>query len=257
MTLSSAASSSTAPLAFSGFQGRAARARIGEHAAVLICPEDRSVAVYRAIGSGVPVLVWNRRAVLVAIPASACLEDVETALRGTDLVDRITGLYRGTAWDGHNNIGRWSGADGELVALEEELREILADDRTVRHYVDAGEWLSPVSADLAEDVAECVRKGARPADAIDAVASAVVLDASGEGAIVDEQEARAAIACFYSRAVYRLLNRTEMSTDGLDEEDVESIVAWIGDDLDSVPCAIAGLCLDHDAVKVAEAAYFA
>lgn len=255
MTSSTAAVAvSPAPLSFSGFEGRAARRHIGEHAAVLICPEDRSVSVYRAIGSGVPALVWHRRAQLVAVSPDASLEAVEEALRSNGLVEQIVALYDGKEWDGSNHVGRWGGADGELLALLDELQQELRD---LPRYVDADEWLAPVSSDLAEYVAERVRKGARPADAIADVASDEAGAASGEGAIVDEEEAREAVARFYARAVYHLIDRTELSTDGLDEDDVESVVTWIGDDEDSVPVGIAALCLDRAAVEAAEESYFA
>ena len=105
------ATTATAELTYSGFNGRACDVAYNR-CAVVIDPEDRRVWVYQAVGSGTPACIWHRRAVYFGVPAGTSLEDVERILReNEEIVENVIASYRGCEWDGHNHVGRWEGDD--------------------------------------------------------------------------------------------------------------------------------------------------
>lgn len=178
------------PVEFSGFSGRAARSRLGEHASLWLDPEDRTVSVYRAIGNGVPSSVWHSRSRLVALGADVELEGVEVVLRAHEgLIAELFALYAGTEWDGSNHVGGWSDQD-RVNEIVEALNDAIGREGAVRSYWDAGDWMSPAKPDVMTALRSALRERA-DGDldaAIESVASDEV-DAASDEALIDHDDA--------------------------------------------------------------------
>jgi hypothetical protein len=165
MSTTETTSSTVAPITYSGFQGRAARARLGESARIILDPEDRSVSVYRAIGNGVPERVWHNRALILSITsANAELGSVEGALREQEeLIAQIFSIYGGTRWDGNNHVGIWPKPAAQYDqspadTLVEAISEAINAEGATKHYWDAGDWLSPAKPDVMAGLRSALRE---------------------------------------------------------------------------------------------------
>jgi len=238
-------------ITFEGFEGRAARDRLGEHAEVVLDPESRSCWVLCGIGNGVPAMLWHRRAISFRVDAGACLEDVEEVLRAhLDEIAEIFANYGGSEWNGNNlvGLGSWGEGSGELV---EALALACSEEGAVRTYWDAEEWLAPAHADMSREVAARVRRGASPRAACAEVAAN---EADTHEAVLDADELETAIWGIYSRAVYRLIDGCALGSDGLEERDVGTIADWIGD-YGIEEAAMAALCQDTDELESIADAY--
>jgi hypothetical protein len=213
MTNATATDTSKA-IEFSGFSGRAARSRLGEAASLWLDPEDRTVSVYRAIGSGVPSSVWHCRSRLVSIGADVELEGVEKILRSNEgLIAELFGLYAGTEWDGNNHVGGWSDQD-RANDIVEAISDAIGAEGAVRSYWDAGDWMSPAKPDVMTALRAALRE--RADGDLDAAIESVASDevgAASDQALIDH------------------------------DDTVRELTRWAADD-DAIQAHLAGLALE-------------
>jgi hypothetical protein len=151
--------------------------------------EEGEIEVYTfgCIGSGTPGAAYHQRHLgLGSVPRETVASELQTWLKGNEeTLTKIASHYRGTAWNGSNHVGQWSGLnghhDGELDELLMEFERKLSDASTYNEiacYWQAGDWytnsmpdarkLATSERDLAEVAAEEVVQAQRDGVWLDA-----------------------------------------------------------------------------------------
>jgi hypothetical protein len=149
-------------------------------------PEDYTVYIFETVGSGWPMRAHNGIVRgLLTIPQDAIPDSLADAVSG--MIDRLIDIcvrFRGTKWDGNNNVGDWGDEDGDDFE-KDDLADLHYQDECLRQIVchwDAKEWFAydwaPVDeliikGETAEEIAASVHLGdsgeVRESDAIEAI----------------------------------------------------------------------------------------
>lgn len=163
----------------------------GWRACLILDPEDRTVSLYRCIGSGTPVNVWHNRALTASINIAASGEAVAEILREhASAVEAIFDSYEGSEWDGHNHVGSWATDDQQMPTYTADLASLEAALEDAPTYWSAGDWLE---GDWSGSKRE-LRKALAAGQTADEVAAAWVASGRSDGALLDHDDVAKQIA---------------------------------------------------------------
>lgn len=191
-------------ITYAGFNGRAARERIGESAAVVFDPSGRHFYVFTSIGSGTPSPVWHHRQVEFPVPASASLEAVEAVLRTLEATtEALAACYLGSEWDGHNHVGSWmEGYNAHLDVLEEAAKGVAT-------YWEADNWLDGDPGAVQKEIENLLRAGKTIEEAIEERTTAEMEAAAGQNVLIDEDDMRKSITWFAEKVAEKIAEEDE------------------------------------------------
>lgn len=135
------------------------------------------------VGSGTPMLAWNRRHLGLGSVDAESLEKWILA-RADELVE-LSDAYQGSEWDGNNHVGRWGFPSDEDPSqhFSDELDRALQGGE-IGTYWDAGDWLSPAGTSAYLD------RISGPED-IERVAAEEVEEARNGGALIRQEDTEA------------------------------------------------------------------
>ena len=131
--------------------------------------------------AGIPMPAYHRRWEYLASYGNAvCGESVLAALtERADALIALSGRYLGKEWDGSNHCGKWADDDDPDLASA-FCAHTFAE--SLKHYWDAGDWLShgPMTwAEMCQDAGVDVER--TDDDAIETIAADLIHWAEGDG----------------------------------------------------------------------------
>ena len=187
----------TKPVAINIDAGRVGPKDSGARALLLLDPEARDVTTWWAIGSGVPQHVYSRRWIAISIDTAADGVSLREAVEAkADAVDELFSLYRGTRWDGQNQVGAW-GCEGQCTSEYEacstcervaELRDLIEEAAgAVACYADASEYLGQAWSEVKRDVRAALLSGRD----LDGLAASYASECADQGTLLDKSDVRA------------------------------------------------------------------
>ena len=165
----------------------------GWRASLILNPETRNVYLFTSIGSGTPIDVWHNRALSFSVDACASGEHVRELLEGDDMQEALATIidsYEGDTWDGHNNVGSWSGE------ADDEIQQVTTALESVTTYSNASDWLSPAWSESRNDVADALAEADTEEEreaALDALAEGWAAAGESDGVLVDKDDLRRCI----------------------------------------------------------------
>lgn len=167
-------------------------------ASIVIDSEDRRVTLFRKLGPGWPVRVFNSIDLALSIPATVSLSHLRELLEGEQAqacLIRIVDSFEGCSWTGHATQGDWATDDEGSPVYAEELTSLgdLIEQAGLPCYSSAGQWLEPCWSEVREQVRKALYlapETAQEGAALDRLAAQLVKEGEDAGALVEVSDVR-------------------------------------------------------------------